>query len=117
MASRSHGAVWVSNLDAGTVLRIPISHKGNAEGIEIRATGLHGIDDFAFPGQGDTIVATIITMNQLAIVNPDGTHTIVLTAADGLSNPTSVALRGNTIIVANSAYVTKTDPDLLLVHL
>jgi hypothetical protein len=109
--------VWVSNLDAGTVLRIPVSQTGCARGIETRATGLQGIDDFAFPGQGDTIVAAIITMNQLAIVNPDGTHTIVLTAADGLSNPTSAALSGNTIIVANSAYVTKTDPDLLLVHL
>jgi len=112
-----HGAVWVSNLDAGTVLRIPVSHTGGAGGIETRATGLQGIDDFAFPGRRDMIVAAIITMNQLAIVNPDGTHPIVLTAADGLSNPTSVALSGNTIIVANSAYVTKTDPDLLLVHL
>jgi len=52
----------------------------------------------------------------LPLIQPDGTHTILLTAADGLSNPTSVAIRGETIYAQSAAW-TGTDPNLLLAHL
>jgi hypothetical protein len=75
------------------------------------------IDDFAFIGDGDTLLAALNGPSQLALVKPDGTHTIVLTAADGLSNPTSVAVRGKTIYVPSAAYMTQKDPNLLLAQL
>jgi sugar lactone lactonase YvrE len=112
-----NGAVWVTNFDAGTVVRIPIQRSGEAGKTEVKATGLSGIDDFAFTGPGDTILAALNPANKVALVQPDGTHTIVLTAADGLSNPTAVAVQCKTVYVTNAAYLTKADPNLLLAHL
>ncbi|MGW3460144.1 hypothetical protein ACWDE9_11320, partial [Streptomyces olivaceoviridis] len=44
---------------------------------------------------------------------PGGRHTVVLTAADGLEGPTSLAVRGRTAYVASAAYFTDEDPNLL----
>lgn len=110
------GAVWVTNTDAGTILRIPVGPGGAAGPIQAFATGLAGIDDFNFAGQG-RILAALNLSSELALVQPDGTHTIVLTAADGLSNPTSVAVRGRTFYVPSAAYMTRQDPNLLVAHL
>ena len=111
------GAVWAGNLDRGTVLRIPILRDGRAGAVLTRATGLTGIDDFAFTGRGDQILAALNGPSEVALVQPDGTHSIVLSPADGLQNPTSIALRGHTVYVMSAAYVTATDPNLLLAHL
>ncbi len=46
-------------------------------------------------------------------MEPDGTHTIVLGAQDGLRNPTAVAVRGDTVYVTSAAYLTGQDPNLL----
>lgn len=111
-----HGAVWATNLDKGTVLRIPVTARGTAGRIEVRATGMPSIDDFAFTGRGDTLLAARDD-NQVDLVRPDGTHTAVLTAADGLRTPTSVAVHGSTVYVPSAAYLTDADPNLLLAHL
>ncbi|QMU76760.1 hypothetical protein GXW83_14445 [Streptacidiphilus sp. PB12-B1b] len=111
------GAVWVTNLDRGTIVRIPVLPNGSAGQARVTATGLTGIDDFAFTGRGDQILAALDTVNQVALVQPDGSHSIVLTAADGLEGPTSIALRGDTVSVLSAAYLTGTDPDLVLAHL
>ncbi|POX64616.1 hypothetical protein C3492_06215 [Streptomyces sp. Ru62] len=108
-----HGAVWVSNLDRGTVLRIPVTRHGAAGPVSTRATGLVDIDDFAFTGRGDTLLAAINKDNEVARVEPGGRHTVVLTAADGLEGPTSLAVRGRTAYVASAAYFTDEDPNLL----
>ncbi|MFD7872833.1 hypothetical protein ACFV5G_01655 [Streptomyces sp. NPDC059766] len=111
-----NGAVWVTNLDKGTVLRIPLTCHGDAGPVETRATGLADIDDFAFTGAGDTLLAAINKDNEVALVRPDGSHSIVLTAADGLQNPTSLAVRGGTAYIASGAYFTNTDPNVLAAH-
>ncbi|WP_106970378.1 hypothetical protein [Kitasatospora phosalacinea] len=108
-----NGAVWVTNLDRGTVLRVPIGPGGAAGPVRIRATGLVNIDDFDFTGPGDTLLAAINADNEVALVQPDGTHLVVLTAADGLEGPTSVAVRGDTAYIASAAYFTDHDPDVL----
>ncbi|MCS0600046.1 hypothetical protein NX794_02160 [Streptomyces sp. LP11] len=108
-----HGAVWVSNLDKGTVLRIPVTCRGGAGPVATRATGLAGIDDFDFTGTGDTLLAAVNKDNEVALVGADGGHTTVLTAADGLDNPTSIAVRGGTAYIASGAYFTGDDPNLL----
>ncbi|MET8772849.1 hypothetical protein ABZV94_39245, partial [Streptomyces sp. NPDC004658] len=55
--------------------------------------------------------------NRVVLVRADGTVTTVLTAADGLSNPTSVAVRGRTVYVPSAASTTRRDPNLLLARL
>jgi hypothetical protein len=111
------GAVWVSNLDKGTVLRIPIDHRQRAGEVQTRATGLTSIDDFAFTGRGDQLVVTLDSANTVVLVQPNGTQKTLLTAADGLQNPTSVAVRGSTAYVLSAAYVTQKDPNLILVRI
>jgi sugar lactone lactonase YvrE len=112
-----NAAVWVSNTDKGTLLRIPFRPNGTAGAITTKATGLTAIDNFAFTGQGDTVLAALNYVNQVAVVYPDGTHQTVLTAADGLSNPTDVAVRGSTAYVTDGAYFTRVDPNLLTAKL
>ncbi|MCM2430755.1 SMP-30/gluconolactonase/LRE family protein [Streptomyces sp. RKAG337] len=108
-----NGAVWVSNMDKGTVLRFPLRRNGTAGPAEIRADQLPGIDDFDFIGRTDRIVAALDQSDQVALVEPDGTHTIVLSAQDGLQNPTALAVRGDTVYVTSAAYLTQRDPNLL----
>ncbi|MFD7836248.1 SMP-30/gluconolactonase/LRE family protein [Streptomyces sp. NPDC059761] len=114
-----HGdAVWVSNTDHWTLLRIPVRRDGTAGTIETRATGLDGIEDFAFTGKDDTVLAALSTYSTIAHVRPNGTHTIVLTTPDGLSNPTAVALHDKTVYVTNGSYfATPSNPNLLTAHL
>ncbi|MFB0619583.1 hypothetical protein [Streptomyces sp. AGS-58] len=107
------GAVWVSNLDKGTVLRIPVTRQGTAGAIQTRATGLTNIDDFAFTGSGDTLLAAINADNKIVRVERSGSHSTALTGEDGLENPTSLAVRGATAYIASGAYFTDDDPNLL----
>ncbi|MFI5823714.1 SMP-30/gluconolactonase/LRE family protein [Streptomyces rishiriensis] len=111
-----NGAVWATNLDKGTVLRIPVTARGTAGRIQVHASGMPSIDDFAFTGRGDTLLAARDD-NQVDLVRPDGTHIAVLTAADGLQTPTSVAVHGHTVYVPSAAYLTNEDPNLLVAHL
>ncbi|WP_413805326.1 SMP-30/gluconolactonase/LRE family protein [Streptomyces sp. OE57] len=112
-----NGAVWATNLDKGTVVRIPILRDGRAGSVRTEATGLPGIDDFAFTGRGNQLLAALNGPSQVALVQPDGSHSTVLTQADGLQNPTSIALSGNTVYVTSAAYITAQDPNLILAHL
>jgi outer membrane protein assembly factor BamB len=112
-----HGAVWVTNTARGTLLRIPITDDGAAGRVRTVATGLGAIDDFTFIGEGDTALVAANPASMVELVRPDGTHIVVLTMADGLQNPTSLAWRGHTVYVASAAYFTATDPNLLTVHI
>lgn len=111
-----NGAVWVSNSQRGLLLRIPVTCHGVAGPVRTVAT-VAGIDDFVFPGRGDTALAAINGASQIALVRPNGSQAVVLTMADGLQNPTSMSVRGNTLYVASAAYSTRTDPNLLLARL
>ena len=111
------GAVWITNTDRGTLLRIPVTREGGAGPISTVATDLTGVDDFAFTGMDDTVLATLNVPNEVALVRADGTHTIVLTADDGLQNPTSVAVQRGRVLVTSAAYFTRVDPNLLSAHL
>ncbi|MGY1503393.1 hypothetical protein ACW4TU_43660 [Streptomyces sp. QTS52] len=111
------GALWVTNLDQGIVLRIPIRSGNRAGAPQTRASGVAGIDDFVFTGRGDEILAALNAPNTVVRIRPDGTVTTVLDATDGLQNPTSVALRGHDVYVLSAAYITATDPNLLRARL
>ncbi len=91
------GAVWVSNLDRGTLVRFPLSGTPG----RVVAAGLGPVDDFAF--HGETVVAAVNQDNRVVTIGRGGVRTI-LSTSDGLANPTSVAVRGDTLYVADSAY-------------
>ena len=112
-------AVWVSNTQAGTLLRIPIRANGSADPIQTAATGLPGIDDFAFTGPGAraSILAAINRFSTVVLIRPGGSQQTVLTAADGLSNPSAVAIRGGTVYMLSAAYLTQNDPNIMLATL
>lgn len=62
-------------------------------------------------------IAALNGPNTVVRIRPDGTSTTVLDAADGLQNPTSVALCGKEVYVLSAAYATATDPNLLRARL
>ncbi|MEV7043375.1 nuclear transport factor 2 family protein [Amycolatopsis sp. NPDC051061] len=109
-----NGALWVSNFDQGLLVRIPITSYGAAGALAVRARDLPGIDDFAFTGIGDELLATLNPANQVDLVREDGFHTAVLTSVDGLQNPAAIALQGRNIYVANAAFSTNKNPNVLL---
>jgi MFS family permease len=113
------GSVWVSNSSKGTLLRIPVSPDGTAGSPFVIASGLPSIDDFAFisMGTGDTLLAVQNRLNKADLITRQGTVRTVLTAADGLSTPSAVAVRGRTVYVTSGAYFTGVDPNLLMAHL
>jgi sugar lactone lactonase YvrE len=104
-------AVWVTNSAKGTILRLPILPGNRAGDIEVRATGLDTIDDFAFTGRGDEILAAVNGSNEVVRVRPDGSWAPL--ALTGLQNPTSLAIHCGTVYVASAAYTTGTDPNIL----
>ncbi|MFE9357586.1 NHL repeat-containing protein [Streptomyces olivaceoviridis] len=107
------GAVWVGNFDRGTLLRIPVGHDGTAGPVRVTADGLGPVDDFDFTGHGDDVLVATNPGNEVELVRGDGSHRTVLTAADGLQNPTAVARRGDRVYVADAAYFTAADPNVL----
>ena len=110
-------AVWVSNTDQGTIVKIPIRADGHAGTIRPVVTGLAGgVDNFAVLNPDNTIVATLDQSNQVVLITPGGHPQAVLTAADGLSNPTDVTVRHHTIYISSAAYFTFNDPNLLIAH-
>ena len=108
------GAVWVSNLDKATLLRIPLRH-GQPGPVQVRVTGLSGIDDFTFTPAGD-VLAALDGQSTVVRIGCEGQVTTFLDAADGLQNPTSVAVRGSTVYVLSAAFF-GTDPNLVLATL
>ena len=112
------GAVWVSNTDQGTILEIPIRGDGTAGPIRTVASGFAGdIGAFTVVGRDDTIVATLTRSNQVVLIRPGEQPRVLLTASDGLSNPSDVALRHRILYVSNGAFFTGVDPNLLIAHL
>ncbi|MFD3581456.1 SMP-30/gluconolactonase/LRE family protein [Streptomyces sp. NPDC058683] len=111
-----NGAVWIGNSDRGTLLRIPVGPHGEAGKVTVAAQ-VTSIDDFAFTGHGDTVLAAQSNLDRVALVTPGKTVQTVLTAADGLSTPTSVAVSGRLVYVASAAYSSGVDPNVVLGHL
>ncbi|WP_433796116.1 hypothetical protein [Actinoplanes sp. CA-252034] len=111
-AKIKNGRLYVSNLDKGTILRTPLTGPGAGTFTTV-ATGLTGIDDFDFTGRGEQILAGLVTENRVVLVD-GGAGRTVLTASDGLSNPTSVLVRDGKVYVSSAAYVTRKDPNVVV---
>jgi sugar lactone lactonase YvrE len=110
-------AVWASNSDHGTLVRIPVTKDGGSGRAEVRATGLEGIDDFDFTGLGTEILAAINQSSKLVRVAADGAQETLLDAEDGMQGTTAVIVRGNRVYVTNGANLAGNDPNLMLANL
>jgi hypothetical protein len=111
-------AVWVTNFALGTLIRLPFGPSGQAGPARVIASGLGHVDDFDFAGPAD--YRAFVTTNPddtVELVRQDGSHTTVLTSADGIQSPTSAAVCGHTLYIGDAAYFTKTDPNLLSVQI
>ncbi|MFK0114633.1 SMP-30/gluconolactonase/LRE family protein [Streptomyces sp. NPDC090994] len=111
------GAVWVSNTDRGTILRIPLTATGGAGRPRVEASGLDSVDDFAFTGRGDQLLAALNLPSEVVLVTPGRPARTVLDARDGLQNTTSVAVTGTTAYVTSGALTTGGDANLLTARL
>jgi sugar lactone lactonase YvrE len=108
-------AVWVSNTDQGTIVKIPVRADASAGPIRTVVSGLTGeVDGFAVLGRDDSILAALNPSSRVVLIRPAGQPQLVLTAADGLSNPTDVAVRGHSLYVTSAAYFTRRNPNLLV---
>ncbi|MFF3159424.1 SMP-30/gluconolactonase/LRE family protein [Streptomyces sp. NPDC057910] len=130
-----NGAVWVTNTTQGTLLRFPVLPNGKADTVAQKASELPWIDDFAFTGSGDQVLAALAAGNStlqppngdtgsVVLVNPNDGHKTVLTSQDGLNTPTSVAVGpkgmdgGRTVYVTSGSYFSsKPAPNLVQAHL
>jgi sugar lactone lactonase YvrE len=97
-------AVWMTNTNDGTFLRIPITRDGGPGPVKVIAAGLTSVDDLVFPGRGDTALIALERLNEVIAVAPDGSTTTLLTAKNGVDDPTSLAISGNTVYVDSAAY-------------
>jgi hypothetical protein len=97
-----NGAVWASNTDRQTLLRIPVTATGAPGAVQVIAGNLTGIDDFKFlSGRADVAFVALNSANEVAAVFPDGRTKIVATSADGLDSPTDTAVRGSQIFITD----------------
>ncbi|WP_210588341.1 hypothetical protein [Streptomyces sp. GESEQ-35] len=98
-----NGAVWFSNTDQGTLLRVPVTASGAPGPIQLIADNLAGIDDFELlSGRSDVAFVALNFQNKLAVVYPNGRTRIVLDASNGLNSPTDAAISRTQIYITNS---------------
>ncbi|MFI9168962.1 SMP-30/gluconolactonase/LRE family protein [Streptomyces lincolnensis] len=100
------GAVWVSNFDQGTLLRIPVTAHKAPGPIQTVADKLPDIDDFSFLNdRSDTVFAAQNDpTDRVSVVHPNGTTQTALTVDDGLASPTTTAVRGNRLFIAHAGF-------------
>lgn len=82
--------VYVTNSDRGLLLRLPIAKDGSAGVPTVVASGVPG-DDFALDTDGTAYVTTH-PHDSVIQVAPDGTSTVIATAAQALAGPTSAVI-------------------------
>ncbi|QOV33140.1 hypothetical protein IM697_23040 [Streptomyces ferrugineus] len=108
-----NAALWVSNTNHGTLMRVPVTTAGKPGRIHVVSSHVAGIDDFAFLStRSDVVVAAVNFRNEVVVVYPDGTARTVLTSADGLNNPTATAIRGRCLYITDAGFSAPNAPKL-----
>ncbi|MFE9031424.1 hypothetical protein ACFYOA_35080 [Streptomyces iakyrus] len=108
------GAVWVSNFNQGTLLRIPVTAHGTPGPVHTFAHNLPDVDDFSFLDNGsDTVFAALNDpTDRVVVVHPNGTTQTALTVDDGLASPTTTAAHGSQLYIANAGLTAPHDAKL-----
>ncbi|MFF0087465.1 SMP-30/gluconolactonase/LRE family protein [Streptomyces canus] len=103
-----NGALWVSNFNKGTLLRVPITPAGAPGPIRQVAGGLPNIDDISFLTPRSDIVFAAQNgsssnngPDRVVVIYPNGTYKAVLTSADGLASPSATAVRGDRLYITD----------------
>ncbi|MCX4972781.1 SMP-30/gluconolactonase/LRE family protein [Streptomyces sp. NBC_00620] len=114
-----NGALWVSNFNKGTLLRVPVTPAGTAGPIHLVTGGLPNIDDLSFltPRSDVVFAAQNGSSSQngpdrVVVIYPNGTYKAVLTSADGLASPSATAVRGDRLYVTDGGVPEPHDPKL-----
>jgi hypothetical protein len=108
-----NGAVWVSDTDHGTLLRVPVTASGAPGPIQVIASNLAGIDDFKFlSDRSDVAFVALNFQDKFAVVYPDGRTRIVLDGSSGLDSPTNTVISGTRIYITNSGLAAPNDASL-----
>ncbi|QKZ16117.1 SMP-30/gluconolactonase/LRE family protein [Streptomyces chartreusis] len=98
-------AVWVSNTDQGTLMRVPVTATGKAGRIRVVTDDVVGIDDFNFlNAYSDVVFAALNGPNEIEVVYPNGSTKTALTVRDGLGSPTAIAVRGTKLYITNAGF-------------
>lgn len=102
-----HGnALWVGNPSQELLASVPIGRDGRPGTPTVRQRGaiFADVDDFDID-HDNTIVIARISAQTVERMRSDGTTTVLATTADGLSQPTAVAIDARrTIYVTNAAF-------------
>ncbi|MYS92309.1 MULTISPECIES: hypothetical protein [Streptomyces] len=108
------GAVWLSNYSQGTLLRIPVTAHGGPGRIRTVADNIPDFDDFSFLNNRSNIVfaAQNDPTDRVTVVRPNGTTQTALTAGDGLASPTTTAVSGNQLYIADAGFEAPHDAKL-----
>lgn len=109
-----NGAVWVTNFNKATLLRIPVTVHGTAGRIHTVTRTLASVDDFSFLNERCDVVfaAQNDPADKITVVYPNGTTKTVLTAANGLASPTSTAVSRNQLYITNAGLTAPHDAKL-----
>jgi sugar lactone lactonase YvrE len=95
-----HDSVYVANTGLGLLARVPILRDGSSGEVEIVAgdpdcdpvgDALFGLDGIALDVHGGIYALSVLEHKLVRIDPSDGSHTVLLTAEDGLFNPASIA--------------------------
>ncbi|MFE6523754.1 SMP-30/gluconolactonase/LRE family protein [Streptomyces sp. NPDC057794] len=108
------GAVWLSNYSQGKLLRIPVTAHGTPGPIHTVADNIPDFDDFAFLNNHSDIVfaAQNDPTDRVTVVRPNGTTQVALTTGDGLASPTTTAVSGDKLYIADAGFKAPHDAKL-----
>ncbi|WP_405816090.1 hypothetical protein OG241_16130 [Streptomyces sp. NBC_01390] len=114
-----NGALWISNFNKGTLLRVPITPAGVPGPIRQVAGGLPNIDDLSFLTPWSDVVFAAQNgsssnngPDRVVVIYPNGTYKPVLTSADGLASPSATAVRGDRLYITDGGVPDPHDPKL-----
>ncbi len=114
-----NGALWISNFNKGTLLRVPVTGTGTAGPIHLVTGGLPNIDDLSFlTPRSDVVFAAQNGSSsnngpdRVVVIYPNGTYKPVLTSADGLASPSATAVRGDRLYITDGGVPAPHDPKL-----
>ncbi|MEU0425639.1 hypothetical protein ABZ235_18840 [Streptomyces canus] len=114
-----NGALWISNFNKGTLLRVPITPSGAPGPIRQVTGGLPNIDDLSFLTPFSDVVFAAQNgsssnngPDRVLVIYPNGTYKPVLTSADGLASPSATAVRGDRLYITDGGVPDPHDPKL-----
>ncbi|WP_232838570.1 SMP-30/gluconolactonase/LRE family protein [Streptomyces geranii] len=114
-----NGALWATNFNKGTLLRIPVTATGTAGPIRQVTGGLPNIDDISFLTPHSDVVFAAQNgsssnngPDRVVVIYPNGTYKPVMTSADGLASPSATAVRGNKLYITDGGVPEPHDPKL-----